>query len=261
MFSIFKREKPVVLRFITKNDGLVDLFPPKPLSQCVPTWWKNTPSYLESPSVDPRTKKPIVPRPSKLQKTVKHCYSIQKTLERGIALPLWQDMYITVDHNGKAHPVGPAQAPNTLGEQHPKAQYPGLLSDDWVNFKFKGGWLAYTEEYVPFYMTNPFYHMQDHQWQAMPGVIEFHHQHNLNVNTILRKPEGTNEAPKAIEYEFKAGDTLAYLVPMTDRKIIIKAEQVSEKEYEKLKFGHKMWFSSAAEHRKRNMGGCPFNFG
>jgi hypothetical protein len=46
-----------------------------------------------------------------------------------------------------------------------------------------------------------------------------------------------------------------------DRKIIVKCEQVSKREWEKLHYGYNLFFSSAAEHRKNNWGGCPFDIG
>jgi hypothetical protein len=263
MFNIIKRKKPLEVRFFTATDGLVELLAPKPLSQVVPEWWRNTPAYLDEPpggtSNDPRMRF----RPKKMNKTAKHCWSIQKTLEMGITFPLWCDMFVTVDHTGKTYPLGPQAHRQGLGEQHPKRQYPGLLTNEWTNFKFNAEWMAYTEEPANFYMTDPFYHKLNREWQTMPGVIEFHHQHNLNVNTILRVPQGTDEKPAAMEYEFKAGTIMNYFVPMVgeDRKVIVKCEQVDEKEWEKLHYGYKLFFSSAAEHRKNNWGGCPFHIG
>lgn len=258
MFGILKRNKPLEVRFFTKNDGLVDLFPPQPLSRVIPDWWKNTPALLE-PHEEDRKRFPY--RPKKLHKSAKYCWSLQKTLELGIAFPLWRDMFVTVDHTGRAHPMtGSGQPERRLGEQHPKAQYPGLLTDDWVNFKFNAEWMAYTEEPVNFYMTHPFYHMKDRNWECMPGVIEFYWQHNLNINTILRKPKGTDKKPTAIEYEFLAGTVMNYFIPMVqDRKLVIKAEQVTEREWDKLHYGYKMFSSSATVHRKNNWGGCPFD--
>jgi len=256
MFTFFHRNKPLEVRFLTPVDGLVELFPPQPLSRCIPDWWKRTPAYLDAPK-NSRSRPP----PKKVNKSAKHCYSIQKTLERGISFPLWMDMFVTVDHKGHAHPYGPPSGPKGLGEQHPRTQYPGMLTDDWVNFKFNAMWMAYTEEPAYFYMTNPFYHMDSHTWQTMPGVIEFHWQHNLNVNTIMKKPVGSDENPAAIEYEFKAGDMLAYFIPMTERKIVIKCEQVTQQEWDRLHYGYKMFFSSATEHRNRNIGGCPYKVG
>lgn len=272
MFTIWKKKKPLEVRFFTDRDGLVDLFPPQFLGRDVPDWWKNTPAYVDDTpppngmKEDPRLAGRI--KPKKLNKSAKHCYSIQETLKRAISFPCWSDAFLQVDHTGRVKHLAPGKAHmhkgKNLGEQHPKKQYPGLLTQEWTNWKWNAAWMAYTEEFVPFYMCDPFYHKVSRDWQTMPGVIEFHYQHNLNVNTILRTPPKAKEGEKqqVIEYEYRAGDHLAYFVPMIhDREIIIKAEQVDDKEWERLHYGHNIWFSSATEHRKRDLGGCPFHMG
>lgn len=272
MFNIIKRKKPLHIRFFTDKDGIAELFPPRKLSHDIPEWWKKTPLTLP---IDPkmeesrqrRGRNPIT-TPEPLRKSSKHCYAIQETFKRGIGFPLWCDAFVEVRHDDKVMGIGPgnsiASGKYGVGEQHPREQYPGLLPDTYCNFKFNSAWLAYTEEYVPFWMCDPFYHKQNREWQGMNGVIEFYHQHNLNVNTIMRKPPKPEEGQKEqrIQYEFHAGDMLAYFIPMAhDRKIIVSAEQISKKDYERLHYQHNIWFSHAKEARKRGIGGCPMDLG
>jgi len=280
MFGLFNikksKPKPLKIRFFTQNYGLVETFPPLPLNQCIPEWWRNTESYIDHSKTPPeenpeggnaRNPANLLMRPKKLNKSVKHCWAIQKTLELGIGFPLWSDYMLSVNNKGGIMPFGPNPNSNrNAGEQHPKVQYPGLLSNEFCNWKFNAPWVAYTEEPVNFYMTHPFYHMKTREWESMPGVIEFFWQHNLNVNTILRLPKAEptkkGQKPKLTvkEFEFKAGTMLNYFIPMveTGRKIIVEPMQVTEHEWKKLHFGHTMFHSSATEHRKNNWGGCPF---
>jgi hypothetical protein len=271
-FNIVKaKPKPLKIRFFTQNYGLVETVPPMPLNKCVPDWWRDTDSLIDHQS----GKVPLPEeagtssnpsnlrfRPKKLNKSVKHCYSIQKTLELGIAFPLWADYVIAVDDKGGVSPYGPNPNVNRqAGEQHPKVQYPGLLSADHCNWKFNSPWVAYTEEPCFFYMTNPFYHMKSRDWEAMPGVIEFFYQHNLNVNTILRVPKSKDSKKRTVkEYDFKVGTILNYWIPMVEqgRKVEIETLQITEHEWKKLHFGFDMYHSNATEHRKNGWGGCPF---
>ena len=267
MFFFF-RKKPIELRFLTEEDGVVEIASPKPLSQNIPQWWKDTPSYLDpktyrnSDKAPPSEKIRAMLMPKKLNKSVKHCWSIQEVFKRGIGFPMWKDLFVTVDDSGKAHRYVPGGAsPNAVGDQHPEAQYPGLLDDHWDNFKFTSPWMTYTEEFVPFYMTHPFYHWKNPSFQTMPGVIEFYHQHTSNINTILKRPEKVEGKVVGMEHEFRVNDIMAYFIPMTDRPIVIKAEQITPREKEKLKFGQKMFMSAATTARKNNWGGCPFHVG
>lgn len=271
MFSIIKRKKPLHVRFFTEKDGVAELFPPQKLSRTIPEWWKKTERHLPvndeiEKRFQQRTRNPMT-RPEALRKSVKHCYAIQETFKHGIGFPMWCDAFVEVSHDDRTIGMGPGgSAPSGrsgLGEQHPREQYPGLLPDNYCNFKFNSVWVAYTEEYVPFWMCDPFYHKQNREWQGMNGVLEFYHQHNLNVNTILRKPPKPKKGQKEtkIQYEFHAGDMLAYFIPMAhDRKIIVTAEQVGEKEWRRLHYQQSIWFAHAKEARKRNIGGCPINF-
>jgi len=52
---------------------------------------------------------------------------------------------------------------------------------------------------------------------------------------------------------------LAYYIPMEDREIEVKVEQVTDEEFRKLNFDRQIWFSHAKAKRARNIGGCPFH--
>jgi hypothetical protein len=270
MFNIIKRKKPLHVKFFTCQDAIADLFPPRKLSQATPDWWRSTPAYLDGPPYkEGSLERGMVQQPKNMLKSTKHCYAVQKTFEHAIGLPLWSDVVVEVASNDAVAALAPGKAQRlpgkaAPGEQHPRVQYPGLLPDNWCNWKFNSAWVAYTEEFVPFWMCDPFYHKVNRDWQGMNGAIEFYHQHNLNVNTILRKPPKPKKGAKEshLQYSFNAGEMIAYFVPMVhDRKIVVTAEQVSLKDWDKLHYQQSIWFNHASEVRKRNIGGCPFNLG
>lgn len=242
----WKKSKKVVLRCITAVQGLDQLYPPARLPKYIPDWWKKAPAFNE-PVIDEKRYSP-----SKMRKTVKHCYAIQKLLERGIALPMWSDAYVMVKSDGEPRAVTPS---GRTGTHHPERQYPGMLAPSWVNYKLESPWLFYTEEPVHWAMVNPFYHIKDHMWQAMPGVTEFFYQHHTHTNIVFRRPAGAI----AHEYEFRPGDIVAYFVPMFEADVEVAVEVVSDEEMRKLEFGTKIWFNSADGHRDNNIGGCPLS--
>jgi hypothetical protein len=256
----FNKPSTKELVFMTAEEPVLEFASPRPLSKNSPEWWKNTAAYYEGgegPTSSPSSLPPGL-KPKKLKKTVKHCYAIQEIFKRGIELPLWRDYFVMVDQNGKAYPITPGNKPHS-GDQHPEVQYPNLLAEDWVNFKFVSPWVAYTKKPIHFYMNHPFYHWKNAQFQTMPGVLEFYHQHTTNINTILRRPISQEGIPMAIEHEFACGDTMAYLMPMSEDKIKIRTELVSQSEMEKARRGHQVFFSAARKFRKENIGGCPFH--
>jgi hypothetical protein len=245
----WKKPSKKIVRWFTTHVGLPEMYPPAPLSKHTPEWWKKTPAY------SPTSKNKGGWVPQKLQKTVKHCYAVQKLWENSFALPLWWDMFVGLNSKGEIGAKVPAN--QTPGENHPVEQYPGMLSSGWVNWKVKSPWVVYTEEYLPFYVSSPFYHIQDHNWQTMPGHTEFFHQHHTNINMIFRKPSSS----AGLEYEFRAGDIIAYLTPMFEGDVEFICETIDQKELDRLEFGQKMWFNPATFARRNNIGGCPFHRG
>jgi hypothetical protein len=250
----WKKEKKVVVRCFTKQVGLPELYPIKRMVKDIPEWWKAAPSTISNKELKDIIKKPISPaHPEKHNKTVKHCYAIQKLWERAISIPMWSEQIVAVTNESKTYGSSPI---GVGGSQHPEWQYPGAIGNEWANWKMDSPWLIYTEEPLHFYMTDPFYHNQDHHWHTMPGITEFYNQHHSNINLILKKP---SNKVTGIQYEFKPGDTLAYLIPMFDREYEIVVETISEEDYQKLEFAQKFAFNGATFTRKNNLGGCPFH--
>lgn len=247
----WKKPKKVVVTFYTDRPGLPELFPVTRLNKVIPSWWKNMPSMEDA--MQKEGKRAF--HPKRMMKSIKHCYAVQKLWENGLAVPIWSDAFVTVSPDGKAHGGVPGNEPP--GETHPVHQYPGMMTSNWVNWKMKSPWLVYSTEYAPFFVSNPFYHVQEHNWQTMPGQIEFFYQHHSNINMIFKKPNGSAH----FEYDFRAGDIIAYMTPMFDREYEIRAETVSPEDYRKLEYGAKIWFSPASEQRKSGLGGCPLHKG
>ena len=254
MFS-FTRRKKVIVRCFTTMTGLPEMFPISRLSKITPTWWRETPAYGPEHVIDKDGKTRHTFMPAKTARTIKHCYALQKLWERGICIPAWSELTVNIMTDGKAHGVAPAQS--KFGSQHPVLQYPGMITPDWVNWKAHSPWLIYTERYVSFYVSDPFYHNKSHQWMTMPGVIEFYHQHHSNVNMMFRTPgQGT-----MAKYDLPAGEMLCYLIPMFDEDFEIVCETVSKEEYEKLEWAKKFSFRPAKFTRDQEVGGCPFHKG
>lgn len=257
MFNLFKKKsnpklEPVTLTFYTTRHGLPEIAPNRPIAKALPEWWKKTPAYFDPETLGDEKSRLNKNMRGKDFKTVKHCYAIQKTIEKGVVIPLWSEHDVLVPPNKKVMGMAPG---NNKGSEHPKIQYPGALSDDWVNYKFESPWLIYTDKPVHFYMSDAFYHHTNKDWMAMPGVVEFYYQHHLNINAIFKAPNGQ----KGLEYKFNPDDIMAYLMPMFDNPLIVKTELITEEHFNALEFGKNIWANPARAARKHDIGGCPFH--
>lgn len=243
-FSIKKTRRTVTLRAFTTIPHLVEHFAPIRLSKLTPEWWRKTP--LTIPEADLRRGPPGAPPPSsELAFTVKHCYAIRETLSRAVALRLWADYQVIVMPDGRTYALSPIQA--KAGEQHPPSQYPGMLKG-WAHHKFVCPWLFHTDEPIHFYYTHPFYHYDDPgRFQVMPGVTEFHWQSHAHANCIF--PIGKEKR----EIAFSCGDPIAYLVPMDEAIVEVKAEQISKEDYDKMIVSRQLSFHHHALNRQHDI--------
>ena len=247
----WKKKKKVVLRCFTTNVGLPELFPLVKLSKALPEWWHEVPAYLSDEDATPKGQMRHVAMPKKANKSIKHCYAIQKLWENSIAIPAWSDLSMAITPEGQSFGIAPNN--KSPGNQHRPPQYPGMLGPEWVNWKTNSPWLIYTDQPVSFMLTDPFYHNQDHRWITMPGELEFFYQHHSNLNLVFRRDE-----KEVMKYEFSAGAILAYLTPCFDEEIEIICETITEQEKEKLEWAKKISFTPSRFMRNNKIGGCPF---
>ena len=90
---------------------------------------------------------------------------------------------------------------------------------------------------APIINNMPSWH-QDSNLIVPPGILEFKTQHSTHINIVSRKEEPN------IEYRIKAGEPLAYLVPLTENTVKIKTHVVSQEEIRKMKNFHHSFYNS-----------------
>jgi hypothetical protein len=235
MFKPFIWIKPerVQLRALTAVPRLTEFLPVTKLSRSLPEWWRDLPAAIETPlpPPPPAGKGPAPPAPPRpqAQMSARHCYAMQETFKYGIGIPLWADHTISLTPDGRVGVIAPVKG--KAGTQHPPPQFTGMLAPNAVHFKFHSPWWLVAEKPVHFWMCHPFYHQRDpFRFHAMPGAVEYRNQHSTNVNVIFPKPS----AP--LDIEFSAGEMICYVVPMTDIRIDLLVEEVSEAEIDRVNF-------------------------
>ena len=245
MFKPFDRVKPerVKLRALTSVPRLAEVLPVVRLSKALPNWWRNLPATFEvNPPPNPDPRMPPLPQ---TQMSAKHCYAMQEVFKSGLGIPLWADHLISVSPDGRAHAIAPGKA--MPGEQHPPAQFTGMLSSSSVHFKFNSPWWLVADRPMHFWMCHPFYHQRDpFRFHVMPGAVEYHNQHSTNVNVILPRPA------KNTDIEFAAGEMIAYLIPMEDVRVDLVVEEVTEAEIDRVNFTKFITARPLLFNRKRN---------
>jgi hypothetical protein len=208
----FFKETPIEIIAYVKdvNNSIKEFSPIIPARECFPSWWKNTPSSsFNWDNLNPKN-------------TVKSCPGIVQTLTSGFILPLWSDL--ALEYNDEQYRFQFSDN-NTLLSAHPDEQAPGFCEDYW-KIKIHSPWIFSTP--VRLLYTSPFYHNTSSSLPFIvpPAIIPpVKELCGSNVFLFAKKQKELNKVL------LKNGTPLLHIIPLTDKKVTIKCETLSESEY------------------------------
>jgi hypothetical protein len=236
----FIRKSKLIVDVFTTRREIAEYFPIANAIEHAPSWWKNADkSYTEN----------SIKRP-----TLKTCDGLTTYLSTGFILPLWSDLALNIEEksyhwqfsdertDAKVH--SPKQwemfkDTNKLG--HLKIISPYRLKD-----KNKLNWL----------LLNPPWRQSNTEWfEAPQGILEFKNRHELNINLLF---DLQNKGARLIE----ANTPLIHLIPLTEKKVILKHHVVDEKEFNSMDIEN-IAFNGAYRKKlsmQKNKSKCPFHF-
>jgi hypothetical protein len=192
----FIKKKKLTFHAYAPIGQLVDLFPPTTMEDNLPDWYKSLPADLGHGL------------------TVKHCPGLKDLFPKTIVMPLWADYEVTTSMMNQ---------PDVRTSFSPPGMSPSVshnLNDQvtgawpaYSNIKFSSPWMFWCDEPIPCLVTQAVWHQKDpSQLQIVPGILEFRHQHQTNINTIIRK-DAALDAPIML----RAGTPMVYITPLTER--------------------------------------------
>jgi hypothetical protein len=231
------RGKPIVLHAFTSVPRLAEVLPPVRLHQVLPSWWQTLPATITAENS---------PRAAKTQfQTIKHCYALQQLFARGVALPLWQDIDISIERDGAVASEG-AGGRIKVGHPHSRAQYAGAFGSHVWHYKVASPWLFVCDRATHFYWMHPEYHQPDpFRFHTMPGVVEYYHQHETDVNILLPRKPG-----ERMEVALRAGEMLCYMVAASDANLVLRVEEVTEAEFNRINYARNVTKEPMAFNRR-----------
>jgi len=168
---MFIKKKKLTIHAYAPIGQLVDLFPPVVMEDNLPDWYKPLPADLGHGL------------------TVKHCPGLKDLFESTIVMPLWADFEIRTSLINQPDvrtsfnpPGGPSHVSHNLSDQVTGA-WPA-----YSNIKFNSPWMFWCDEPISCLVTQATWHQKDPSpLQTVPGILEFRHQHQANINTLIRK--------------------------------------------------------------------------
>lgn len=212
---LFRRKK-VVVDCLINEPAIAKLYPIKKSIHYVPNWWSDLKTVVSQPT------EYGVDRPLPTMKT---CTGFVYLFRNSWTIPLWTDIVLVTEKTGAYRYLCPRPMPNVISE-HPKLQYANAF-DRCIHIKFNSPWRLMDKTGVQFVMMSADWTLIDKlpDTRVLPGFLNFKHVSSTNINCFFPR--------KDAEYKLEAGTPMTYLIPLTDKKVELKIQVVTEIEYEK----------------------------
>jgi hypothetical protein len=217
MLFFFKKPKVIVDCF-TAHPIAFEVAKPDNAIKFIPDWWKNIPaSYTPKDSF---FKHP----------TLKGCDGVINNFKHGIVIPMWCDFAIEI--SPKETNYFRYQFGDKMSEisSHQYKQFNNYIKEEEIlHIKFHSPWFFSCKESMYWMWTDPKWNtIKVNDYVVLPGITSFKYQRSTNINVLFYKEE------RAKIIEIKYNTPLVHIIPLTDRKLILKHHLVDETEINKL---------------------------
>jgi len=207
----FFKEKPIeIISFVAPSYAFVNEFSPiLPAKDVYPEWLKKVPrSAFDWNTLETRN-------------TVKSCPGIIKSITNGFIVPMWTDLALEYDLTGFKWAF--ADRRSSL-DRHSNDAIPGYYSNHLI-LKLLSPWVLKSP--VDLQLTFPsLHHPRPFPVHVAPGTLPFDGTDIEQLNIFLfaeRKEEGARVM-------IKQGTPLLHILPVTERKVTIRQEVISDEE-------------------------------
>jgi hypothetical protein len=225
----------VVVDAFVDNPGILKMFPIVESIKHSPQWWKNLPKenhFLSDRNV-------LYPG-----STMKRCVGFVEMYRNSFTIPLWADISISTNENGDwaffSHYKG------VYINSHDRSQY-GEAFNNFVHLKLSSPWALKEKKGINFLAQSPLWN-NIHLWNVMhivPGFFEFKYQNSTNINFFVNR---INQ-----NIQLLANMPILHLIPLTEKKVVIKCHYADEKEYNDILMtsGHNFMFTKRILRTKK----------
>lgn len=244
MLFLFKKPE-IHVDFFTYHSSAYEYAPIDYASKFLPEWWKRLPKSVHLDGL-------IEEKP-----TMKTCYGFTSYYRYGLMIPMWCDFKLEVGSQ-QSKKVGYVFA-DTRGKvmHHDTYQRGEYLNDqEYFHLKLIVPWLAKCKDSVPWVFQHSTWNFNEPEKLIIPpGIVEYKHQHALNVNMFVKM----GETPYTLDIPFRT--PMAHIIPLTEKRIVVHKHMISTEQWNEMnvepivKFINNIPTVKNMEKRK-----CPFNF-
>lgn len=235
--------KPIVVDCFTWNQASYDLFRPSPAVEYIPEWWKNTPVEVDVGGVYP-------------VKTLRTCDGFVNLYKQGFVLPMWSDLAIAVKDKNYRWQYSDNFSQATVHYEQQWNSY--AASNTYGNIKLHANWRAKSKQSLEWFFTTPSWNYRpDNNWYVAQGLINYSKSRDFNVNLFV-------DITKNKTFVIPVNSALAFMVPLTDKKVVLKHHLVTKEEYERYAVpmvSFNRYNDVVSKITKSQKSKCPFHFG
>jgi hypothetical protein len=214
----FFRKPKVIIDCFTSNASAFEFAKPNNAIKFIPDWWRNIPiSYIPENSFFEH-------------KTLKKCDGIINNFKHGLVIPMWCDVAIEIGPRGTNY-YRYQFADNTSSlDSHDHKQFDNYIKEEEIqHIKFHSPWFFSCKENIYWSWVDPKWNtIKINDYIVLPGVTSFKYQATTNINMLFYRGEKTKKV------EIKYGTPLAHILPLTDKKLVLKHHLVDRNEIFKL---------------------------
>ena len=214
MFDIFVKRSTITVDCFTHNSAIHKFFPIMLANEAFPEWWKSMKATI-----------PIDRYGIKHDSaTIKRCDGLNGLYQHGIVIPLWSDLILETNNEGGYRYLYSSEenAPITC---HSKAQFNNHF-DNLVHVKIQSPWLIEEKTGVKFHYGQAAWSLLNYSadLNIVPAIINFKDQLGSHINLFMPRKEN--------RIELSASQPLVHIIPLSDKKIILKNHLISKEEHD-----------------------------
>lgn len=226
MFFNKKKEEPVFLDCYTYSHHAYNYAKIDYAHKYIPQWWKDEKNTTQNGP--------------KMQ-TIKKCRAFIDYYFKGIVIPLWGEVDITVNKKPKKedlHAPAYTWVSSNLdfdlhSHCHSVEQWKGFSNGNngnRVNIKFKSPWVFKTKDLIYFTWNQPTWNQSDtlNGFTALPAVTQFKTQPATHINYIVEQNQ------KEQKFNLQPLTPIIMMHPMTERKVQIRHHLVDKEKFQLL---------------------------
>jgi len=213
MFFPRSKNNPIILDCYTHSSYAYDHAKINHARHHIPDWWKKTKHIHNS------------------QPTIKVCSAIKEHYLKGVVVPLWGELeitlfpYVAADDSVPTYKWRSSNLDFDTDASHSRSQFAGFAGKNGVNLKITTPWAIKCKELIHFTYTQPVWSQPDmvDDLTLLPGVLEFKNQSAIELNYFFRQRD------KERKVNIVPLTPVVIIHPMSERPIELRHHYIGDK--------------------------------